>query len=78
MRSDNARQQVSSAVTEGWMEGGAFLNSILAGTLIGFFADRWLGTGPWLVVIGIVVGSYSGFLRVWRYSARIEEIPRER
>jgi ATP synthase protein I len=78
MRSDNAHRQVTSAVSDGWMEGGSFLNSILAGTLIGYFADKWLGTDPWLVVTGIVLGSYSGFMRVWRFSAKIEEMPRER
>ena len=60
------------------MEGGSFFSSILAGTLLGYFADLWLGTEPWLVVIGIIVGSYSGFVRVWNFSKRIDENPRGR
>jgi hypothetical protein len=28
--------------------------------------------------VGILVGSYSGFVRAWRYSIRMEEDPRER
>jgi F0F1-type ATP synthase assembly protein I len=60
------------------MEGGSFFSSILAGTLLGYFADLWLGTEPWLVVIGIIVGSYSGFIRVWNFSKRIDENPRGR
>jgi ATP synthase protein I len=47
------------------MRGGSFLNSVLAGTLVGYLLDMWLGTEPWLVVTGIVLGSYSGFLRIW-------------
>ncbi|MGF1668647.1 MAG: AtpZ/AtpI family protein [Acidimicrobiia bacterium] len=78
MRSDNAHRQVTSAVSDGWMEGGAFLNSILAGTLLGFFADKWLGTDPWLVVLGIAVGAYSGFMKVWHFSKRLEEMSRDR
>lgn len=38
-------------------------------------ADNWLGTKPWLVVLGIVIGSYSGFMRMWQYSKKMEEGP---
>jgi ATP synthase protein I len=78
MRSDNVTQQVTSAVNDGWMEGGSFFGSIVAGTLLGYFADRWLGTDPWLVVTGIVLGAYSGFVRVWHYSKKLEEMSRDR
>jgi F0F1-type ATP synthase assembly protein I len=60
------------------MEGGSFVSSILAGMLLGYLADLWLGTEPWLVVIGILAGAYSGFMRLWRYSVKMEEDPRER
>ena len=66
MRDESVTQQVKSAVSEGWMEGGSFLGSILSGTLLGLGLDWWLDTTPWLVIIGIVVGSYSGFARTWR------------
>ncbi|REK21249.1 MAG: hypothetical protein DWQ40_04375 [Actinobacteria bacterium] len=60
------------------MEGGSFISSVLAGTLLGYGADHIFGTEPWLVIIGIVAGSYSGFMRVWEYSKRIDENPRGR
>lgn len=66
MRDESVTKQVGAAVTEGWMEGGSFLGSILSGTLIGLGLDYWLGTSPWLVVIGVLVGSYSGFARTWQ------------
>lgn len=78
MKQDSITKQTTSAVHDGWMEGGSFFSSILAGTLLGYFADLWLGTEPWLVVIGIIVGSYSGFVRVWNFSKRIDENPRGR
>lgn len=59
------------------MHGGSFFGAVVAGVLVGFLADRWLGTAPWLVVIGIVVGSYAGFMNLWNYSKRMEE-PRAR
>lgn len=67
MKQDSTTNQVHSAVNDGWMRSGSFLNSILAGTLVGYLLDLWLGTDPWLVVTGIVLGSYSGFLRLWAY-----------
>jgi F0F1-type ATP synthase assembly protein I len=64
-----------SAVGSGWVASGSFLGSILSGFLLGYLADHWLGTEPWLVVIGIIAGSYSGFMRMWQYSKRMEEGP---
>ncbi len=72
---NSAHEQVRSAVTVGWMEGGSFFGSILSGTLLGYFADQWLGTDPWLVIVGILVGTYSGSLRVWHYSKKMLDRP---
>jgi ATP synthase protein I len=65
VKQETPSRQVHSAVSDGWLHGGSFLNSILAGTLLGYLLDLWWGTEPWLVVTGIVLGSYSGFLRIW-------------
>lgn len=78
MKQERTTTQVGRAVNDGWMEGGSFVSSILAGMLLGYLADLWLGTEPWLVVIGILAGTYSGFMRLWKYSAKMEEDPRER
>lgn len=77
VKSESATRQVAAAMGDGWIQGGSFLGSILSGTLLGYLADMWLGTEPWLVVTGIVVGSYSGFMNVWRQSKRAEEAGRE-
>ncbi len=60
-----AHDGVTSAVSDGWVAGGSFFGSIMAGTLLGWLADRWLSTEPWLVVAGIVLGSLNGFYRMW-------------
>jgi F0F1-type ATP synthase assembly protein I len=74
VKSDSATTQVATAMQDGWIQGGSFLGSILSGTLLGLLADRWLGTEPWLVVVGVLVGSYSGFLNVWHQSKKAEEL----
>lgn len=48
--------------------GGSFLGSIVAGLLIGLLLDWWLGTEPWFVIGLALLGSYSGFMRVWHYA----------
>jgi ATP synthase protein I len=53
---------------DGWMVGGSFFGSIISGTLLGYFADRWLDTAPWLVVIGAALGAYSGFMRLYAHA----------
>jgi F0F1-type ATP synthase assembly protein I len=38
---------------------------------VGYLLDRWLGTSPWLLVGGIVVGSVVGLYEFVRISSRI-------
>ena len=74
-RSSPESEVASSA--EGWVAGGAFFGSILSGALLGYLADLWLGTDPWFVVIGILLGSYSGFVRMWHLSKQMLKGPDE-
>ena len=73
MTDNSAQKQVNEAISVGWVEGGSFFGSILSGPLLGYFADQWLGTDPWLVISGILLGTYSGSLRVWHYSKKMLE-----
>ena len=36
------------------------------GAGLGYGLDRWLGTEPWLLVVGVVLGAAAGFLAVYR------------
>jgi F0F1-type ATP synthase assembly protein I len=60
-----AHRGVTSAVADSWVAGGSFFGSIMAGTLLGWLADRWLSTEPWLLIVGIALGSANGFYRMW-------------
>ena len=78
MSQDTPPRTPNRTYDSSWSESASFVGSILAGALIGYLLDLWLGTAPWLVVIGIVLGSYSGFMRMWVYSKKMEEDPRRR
>jgi len=49
----------------------ALSSSIVACLIVGWLLDRWLGTSPWLIVAGIVVGSVAGFMHLIRVMSRI-------
>lgn len=58
-------RQVAAAIDHGWVAGGSFFGSIMAGLLIGWIIDYFAGTYPAFVVVGIIVGSISGFIQMW-------------
>ncbi|MHB8481894.1 MAG: AtpZ/AtpI family protein [Nitrospiria bacterium] len=39
----------------------------LVGTGIGYFADRYFNTSPWLMIAGVLIGSAAGFLNIFRF-----------
>ena len=40
--------------------------ALIVGVAIGYFLDQWLGTKPWLMLLGFVLGSVAGILGVYR------------
>lgn len=45
--------------------------SIVSCLLVGWALDRWLGTSPWLIVAGILLGSVAGFMQFIRLMSRV-------
>jgi ATP synthase protein I len=37
---------------------------------LGWFLDKWLGTDPWLLIVGIVIGSAAGLYEFVRISSK--------
>jgi ATP synthase protein I len=46
--------------------GFAFVLAVVMGTALGYGFDRWLGTSPWLFLLGFFVGVAAGALSVYR------------
>jgi ATP synthase protein I len=49
----------------------SFVISTVSMLGVGWLLDRWLGTAPWLVVTGIVMGAGVGFYQFIRFLSRI-------
>jgi len=54
-----------------WSAGIAFFASVAFCLFLGWIADWLLGTSPWGIVAGIVLGSLIGFMQFFRISSRI-------
>jgi ATP synthase protein I len=53
--------------------GTAVAGSVIGGTLLGYYLDAWLGTGPWLVIVGVIVGTVGAITWLYRLVARLQE-----
>jgi len=45
----------------------------MVGVFLGYLLDRYLGTRPWLMVVGLVIGAVAGFLNVYRFVQRMSQ-----
>ena len=46
---------------------------VAVGLALGYFADRWLGTGPWLLLIGLGCGIVAAVVNFIRTINRLNE-----
>ena len=45
--------------------------AVAAMTGVGWLLDRWLGTQPWLMVAGLVLGAAAGFYQFIRLTSKL-------
>ena len=41
--------------------------------IAGVYLDRWLVTGPWLTILGLVAGVISGFTRLFQIGKELNQ-----
>lgn len=67
------RRELWSGVDHANLMSIELLAAILTWTAIGWAVDRALGTGPWFIVIGGLIGNFAGLYLVWLRSNRMQE-----
>jgi ATP synthase protein I len=75
MKGESGSDSVAKALKElgPYMGLGSVLAvSTGAGTVGGVYLDRWLETGPWLTLAGIILGIAIGFIAVFQTLAAQE------
>ena len=50
--------------------GISFVLAIVIGFACGYYLDKWLGTGPWLLLVFTVFGLVAGIMNVYRTAGR--------
>jgi len=46
--------------------------AVAVGVGIGYYLDKWLGTGPWFLIIFLFFGIVAGFRSLYRALKRLE------
>jgi F0F1-type ATP synthase assembly protein I len=66
------QQRISTIKTIGALStvGLSFVLAIVLGVAGGYYLDRWLGTSPWMFLLGFVLGIAAGVLNVYRTSQK--------
>ncbi len=71
MKSEDDQQETNRKSGLAYAAAFSLFAAVVAGLIIGWLLDRWLGTGPWLLVTGIVLGSAAGFFELIRTSSKL-------
>jgi ATP synthase protein I len=67
-----------AGIARAWAVALDFVFSVLAGAGVGWLFDRWRGTMPWGLLVGLALGFVVGFLRIVRTTQAQEREEAER
>jgi F0F1-type ATP synthase assembly protein I len=51
-----------------------FVVATVLGLAGGYWADRWLGTSPWILLVGLGIGIAAGFTNLFRSLKEAERL----
>lgn len=68
-RKDGAKQGENA----GWQAASEFIGAMLAGGFIGWFIDRQFGTGPWGLIVMLLLGFATGLTQSLRRQKRLDQ-----
>jgi ATP synthase protein I len=68
---DNDKEEINRKTGIAYAAAFSLFAAVVSGLLAGWLLDRWLGTKPWLLVTGVILGAAAGFYELVRTSAKI-------
>ncbi|HJZ82384.1 MAG TPA: AtpZ/AtpI family protein [Pyrinomonadaceae bacterium] len=68
---DEDKQEVNRKSGIAYAAAFSLFAAVASGLLAGWLLDRWLGTRPWLLVIGVVLGAAAGFYEFIRTTSKL-------
>ena len=69
MANDDQNDNVKSGIAYG--AAVSLFAAVVGGLIVGWLLDRWLGTRPWLLVVGLILGAAAGFYEFIRATSRL-------
>jgi ATP synthase protein I len=63
---DRVGERERSSLGLAFRIGAELVSALLVGMVLGWLVDRWLGTFPWVMVLGFFLGAGAGILNVYR------------
>jgi ATP synthase protein I len=70
-----ARRQMATQMTALGFE---FSGAVIGGLIVGYYLDEWLGTAPWLLLVGTFGGLATAVIRILALTKRFQRIRDER
>jgi ATP synthase protein I len=68
------RRGAWSGLDQSSIMGVELISATLTWAGIGWLVDRWLGTAPWFLAIGALLGNAAGIYLIWLRAARMDAI----
>ena len=73
MSVDDDKEEINRKSGLAYAAGFSLFAAVLAGLIAGWLLDRWLGTSPWLLIAGIILGAAAGFYELIRSASKISQ-----
>ena len=71
MASDRENQEANRKSGMAYAAALTLFASVASFCGLGWLADRWWGTAPWLLAAGLVLGSIAGFYQFIRLTSKL-------
>jgi ATP synthase protein I len=68
---DEDQQEVNRKSGIAYAAAISLFAAVVGGLIIGWLLDRWLGTKPWLLVAGVILGAAAGFYEFIRAASKL-------
>ena len=71
--SEDDQQEINRKSSLAYGAAISLFAAVVAGLIIGWLLDRWLGTRPWLLIAGLVLGAAAGFYEFIRATSKLSQ-----
>ena len=68
---DEDKEETNRKTSIAYAAAVSLFAAVVSGLVLGWLLDRWLGTRPWLLVVGVTLGSVAGFYEFIRATSKL-------